>query len=127
MTATDRAVDLARRAAVAASDKLAQNIVAIDVSEHVGITDIFLICSASNDRQVRAIADAVEAALDEIDVDPIRREGEREARWILLDYIDIVVHVQHTEEREFYQLDRLWRDCPLVALPDSVTAEGAPS
>ena len=120
MTASPVAVDLAVRAARAAADKMAQNIVAVDVSETLTITDVFLICSATNDRQVRAISDAIEAALDEIDVDPVRREGEREARWILLDYVDIVVHVQHQEERAYYQLERLWRDCPTIALPDDV-------
>lgn len=116
MTAAPRAVEWARIAAAAASDKLATDIVAIDVSQTIGITDIFLVCSAANDRQVRAVVDAVEARLDEIDVDPLRREGEQEGRWVLLDYGDIVVHVQHVEEREFYQLPRLWRDCPTVDL-----------
>ena len=116
MTAATRAIDWARLAASAAADKLATDIVAIDVSETIGITDIFLVCSGSNDRQVRAIVDAVEAKLDEIDIDPLRREGEQEGRWVLLDYGDIVVHVQHAEEREFYQLPRLWRDCPSIDL-----------
>ena len=120
MTAGAVAVDLAVRAARAAADKMATDIIAVDVSETLSITDVFLICSASNDRQVRAISDAIEAALDEIDVDPVRREGEREARWILLDYVDIVVHVQHQEERAYYQLERLWRDCPTIELPDDV-------
>jgi len=117
MSASDRAVQWATRAAQAASDKLATDIVALDVSDRVGITDIFLICSASNDRQVRAVVDAIEASLDEIDVDPLRREGEQEGRWVLLDYGDFVAHVQHEEEREYYQLPRLWRDCPTIALP----------
>lgn len=116
MTAAPRAIDWARLAAAAASEKLATDIVAMDVSQTIGITDIFLVCSASNDRQVRAIVDAIEAKLDEIDVDPLRREGEQEGRWVLLDYGDIVVHVQHAEEREFYQLPRLWRDCPSIDL-----------
>jgi ribosome-associated protein len=120
MTASPYAADLVVRAARAAADRMAEDIIALDVSEAVSITDIFLICSATSDRQVRAISDAIEAALDEIDVDPVRREGEREGRWILLDYVDMVVHVQHTEERDFYQLDRLWRDCPTVDLPDDV-------
>lgn len=120
MAANPYSVDLALRAARAAADKLADDIVAIDVSETLSITDVFLICSASNDRQVKAISDAIEAALDQIDVDPVRREGEREGRWILLDYVDIVVHVQHAEEREYYQLSRLWRDCPEIELPDEV-------
>jgi ribosome-associated protein len=117
MSASDRAVQWATRAAQAASDKLATDIVALDVSDRVGITDIFLICSASNDRQVRAVVDAIEASLDEIDVDPLRCEGEQEGRWVLLDYGDFVAHVQHEEEREYYQLPRLWRDCPTIALP----------
>ena len=117
MSASDRAVQWATRAAQAASDKLATDIVALDVSDRMGITDIFLICSASNDRQVRAVVDAIEASLDEIDVDPLRREGEQEGRWVLLDYGDFVAHVQHEEEREYYQLPRLWRDCPTIALP----------
>ena len=126
MRASDRAVQWATLAAQAAADKLATEIVALDVSDRVGITDIFLICSASNDRQVRAVVDAIEAALDEIDVDPLRREGEQEGRWVLLDYGDFVAHVQHTEEREYYQLPRLWRDCPTIALPiDTGAADAA--
>jgi len=86
------------------------------------ITDVFVVCSASNDRQVRAIVDAVEERLRLLDAKPVRREGEREGRWVLLDYVDIVVHVQHEEERSFYSLERIWRDCPEVNLPESVTA-----
>ena len=122
MSATDRALELVRTAAQAASDKLADNIVAFDVSEQLVITDAFLLCSAPNDRQVRAIVDEVEERLREIVAKPVRREGEREGRWVLLDYADVVVHIQHEEERSFYALERLWRDCPLVPLPDTVTA-----
>ncbi|TXH45478.1 MAG: ribosome silencing factor [Actinobacteria bacterium] len=118
MTASERALDLVRLAAAAAADKKADNIVAIDVSEQLAITDVFLLCSAGNDRQVKAIVDAVEEALDAVDVDPVRREGERTGRWVLLDYVDFVVHVQHSDERQFYGLDRLWRDCPVIALPE---------
>ncbi len=118
MTASPRAVELTMRAAQAASDKLALDILAIDVSDHLALTDVFLIASADNDRQVRAIADAIEASLDEIDVDPVRREGKREGRWILLDYLDIVVHVQHSEERIYYALERLWKDCPAIPIPE---------
>lgn len=118
MTASERAVELAEIAAQAASDKLATDIVAIDVSDHLALTDVFVLASADNDRQVRAIADAIEAALDEVDVDPLRREGQREGRWILLDYLDIVVHVQHVEERSYYALERLWKDCPTLPLPE---------
>jgi ribosome-associated protein len=122
MTATDRAVELVRAAAQAASDKQAENIMAFDVSEQLVITDAFVLCSAPNDRQVRAIVDAVEDELRDIGAKPVRREGERDGRWVLLDYADIVVHVQHEEERTFYALERLWRDCPLIPLPDTVTS-----
>jgi len=87
---------------------------------------VFLICSASNDRQVRAIVDAVEEALRTTGVRPVRREGHREGRWVLLDYVEIVVHVQHEEERSFYALERIWRDCPTLDLPTSV-ATGLPT
>ncbi len=117
MAATERAIDWTIRAALAAAEKKAGDIVAIDVSEKLAITDVFLILTGSNDRQVRAIADAVEEALDLIDVDPVRREGTQQGRWILLDYVDIVVHVQHEEERAFYDLERLWKDCPYIEIP----------
>ncbi len=120
MTASDRALELAMIAAHAASEKQAENIVALDVSETLVITDIFLLCSASSDRQVKAIVDGIEAALDLIDVDPVRREGQREGRWVLLDYIDIVVHVQHSEEHSYYGLERLWKDGARIELPESV-------
>ncbi|TDE33811.1 ribosome silencing factor [Nonomuraea mesophila] len=121
MTASDRSVQLVRIAAEAAADKLADDILAYDVSEQLVITDAFLLCSATNDRQVRAIVDEIEERLrTEADVKPVRREGEREGRWVLLDYIDIVVHVQHEEDRTFYALERLWKDCPVIALPESV-------
>jgi len=122
VTASPRAVELAILAAEAASEKLAENIVAIDVSETLVITDVFLLCSAANDRQVKSIVDGIEEALDKIDVDPVRREGERDGRWVLLDYIDIVVHVQHDEERHYYGLERLWKDGTRIPLPESVGA-----
>jgi ribosome-associated protein len=121
VTASPRAIELATIAAEAASEKLAENIVAIDVSDTLVITDVFLLCSAANDRQVRSIVDGIEEALDKIDVDPVRREGERDGRWVLLDYIDIVVHVQHAEERTYYGLERLWKDGARIELPESVT------
>lgn len=120
MPATEHAVELVTAAAEAAADKLAEQIVAFDVSEQLSITDAFLVCSASNDRQVRAIVDAIEERLRDHDARPVRREGEREGRWVLLDYVDVVVHVQHNEDRIFYALERLWRDCPEIPLPDSV-------
>ena len=122
MAATDHALSLIRAAAEAASDKLASDIVAFDVSEQLVITDAFLVCSAPNDRQVKAIVDEIEDRLLRIGSKPVRREGERDGRWVLLDYSDIVVHVQHEEERAFYALERLWRDCPVIPLPESVTS-----
>ena len=117
MAATERALDWTIRAAQAAAEKKATDIVAIDVSEKLAITDVFLILTGSNDRQVKAISDAVEEALDKIDIDPVLREGQATGRWILLDYVDIVVHIQHEEERAFYDLERLWKDCPYIDLP----------
>ncbi len=122
MTATERAVELVVIAAEAASDKLAQNIIAFDVSEQLVITDAFVLCSAPNDRQVKSIVDEVEDRLRAVGAKPIRREGERDGRWVLIDYGEIVVHVQHEEERAYYSLERIWRDCPAIPLPDSVTS-----
>ncbi len=123
MTATQQALDLTAAAATAAADKRAGEIVAFDVSEQLVITDVFLICSAANDRQVRAVVDAVEDRLLELGTKPVRREGEREGRWVLLDFGDVVVHVQHWEERAYYALERIWRDCPAIPLPAAVTSE----
>ncbi len=124
MTATERAVELIEIAAAAAADKLATGIIAYDVSEQLVITDVFLLCSAANDRQVRAIVDEVEAKLRLAGVKPVRREGEREGRWVLLDYLDVVIHVQHSDERAFYSLERLWKDCPLLPLPEPAATSG---
>ena len=120
MTASPEAVATAIAAAEAASDKLATDIVAIDVSEKLVITDVFVLCSAQNDRQVRAVVDAVEERLHGLGAKPLRREGESEGRWVLLDFGDVVVHVQLAEERIHYALERLWKDCPVVELPESV-------
>ena len=120
MTASDRAIQLARDAAAAAADKLALDVVALDVSDHLVITDVFLVASAPNDRQVRAIVDAVEERLHRVGAKPIRREGEREGRWALLDYGEVVIHVQHSDERTYYGVERLWRDCPPLDLPEEV-------
>lgn len=122
MTATEHAVELVYAAARAASEKLAQQIVAFDVSEQLAITDAFLIASATNDRQVKAIVDEIEDKLREVGAKPVRREGERDGRWVLIDYGEIVVHVQHEEERAYYALERLWRDCPTIDLPPDVTS-----
>lgn len=120
VTVSTRARELALAAAEAASDKLATDILAFDVSEQLVITDVFVLCSAANDRQVRAVVDAVEERLRGIGAKPARREGEREARWVLLDYIDMIVHIQHAEERIYYSLERIWKDCPPLELPDEV-------
>jgi ribosome-associated protein len=123
VTIPDRSQELINVAAQAAADKLAHDIIAFDVSEVLSITDAFLIASAANDRQVRAIAEEIEDQLrEQLDTKPVRREGEREGRWILLDYLDIVVHVQHSEERSFYSLDRLWKDCPELPVPADALA-----
>ncbi|WP_285728912.1 ribosome silencing factor [Nocardiopsis sp. ATB16-24] len=119
MTATDRALELVRVAAEAASDKRAQEIIAYDVSEQLVITEAFVLCSAPNDRQVRSIVDEIEDQLRlQAGAKPVRREGERDGRWVLLDYADIVVHIQHEEERGYYGLERLWKDCPEIELPE---------
>ena len=114
MTASAEAVTMATVAARAAASKLAQDVIVIDVSDQLFITDCFVIASASNERQVNAIVEEVEEKMRLAGYKPARREGAREGRWILLDYVDIVVHIQHADERSFYALDRLWRDCPLI-------------
>lgn len=116
MTASAEAVEMATVAARAAAAKLAQDIVVIDVSGQLVITDLFVIASAGNERQVGAIVDEVEEKMRLAGYKPARREGTREGRWVLLDYVDIVVHIQHSDERDFYALDRLWRDCPVVEI-----------
>jgi ribosome-associated protein len=125
VTATPRAVELVETAALAAADKLADAIIAYDVSDQLTITDAFLLCSASNDRQVHAIVDEVELRMKQAGAPLVRREGEREGRWVLLDYLDIVVHVQHVEERTYYALERLWKDCPQISLPDLAKTPGS--
>jgi ribosome-associated protein len=110
--------ELAVAAARAAADKQARDIAILDVHGLIVITDYFVICSAGTDRQVRTIVEEVERALRELGRKPLRREGETESRWVLLDYVDVVVHVFAEEEREFYDLERLWRDAPRVELED---------
>nr|WP_313505797.1 ribosome silencing factor [Kocuria rhizophila] len=115
MTATTESIDLVRAAALAADQKKAENVVAFDVSESLAITDVFMVASAPNERQVSAVVDAVEEALIErFDRRPLRREGKGEGRWVLLDFGDAVIHVLHDEDREFYALERLWGDCPAI-------------
>jgi ribosome-associated protein len=118
MTASTEARETALLAAQAAADKLATNVAIVDVSERLAITDAFVLASAPNERQVQAIVDEVEERLREHGVKPVRREGVAEARWVLLDFIDVVVHVQHAEERAYYALERLWKDCPTIPFVD---------
>ncbi|SDL15169.1 ribosome silencing factor [Arthrobacter sp. ok362] len=116
MTATDSSITTARHAARAASEKLAEDIVALDVSERLALADVFLIASAPSERQVNAIVDGIEDELAKFDQKPVRREGRSGGRWVLLDYSNVVIHVQHEEDRIFYALERLWKDCPVVDL-----------
>lgn len=126
MTATDHALSLTQVAAQAAADKLGTDIVAFDVSDRLAITDVFLIVTAKNERQVSAIVDAVEEALYKAGAKAARREGDREARWVLVDFGDVILHAQHEDERHLYSLDRLWRDCPQIPLQlDTAPAEAS--
>nr|WP_255480515.1 ribosome silencing factor [Quadrisphaera sp. RL12-1S] len=112
---------MAVAAARAASEKGATEVLALDVSEQLVITDVFVLAAAANDRQVRAVVDAVEDALHQLGSDAVRREGMNEARWVLLDFADVVVHVQLAEDRQYYALERLWKDGPAIELPEDVT------
>ncbi len=119
MPASDHAVTLGLAAAQAAADKLATDVLLLDVSAQLVITDVFLLASAPNDRQVKAVVDEVEDRLRDLGAKPLRREGAQEGRWVLLDFGDIVVHVQHQEERVYYALERLWKDCPVIPFVDA--------
>lgn len=126
MTAHEESVRLITVAARAAADKKATEIRAYDVSEIVGITDAYLLATGSNEPQVKAIVEEIEEKLREDGGHkPIRREGDKEGRWVLLDFGDIVIHVQHEEEREYYALERLWRDSPLIDLPKDLHGPAA--
>ena len=118
MAATEQSRRLALVAAQAAADKKADDLVLLDVSEQLVITDCFVIASAPNERQVEAVVDAVEEKMRAAGTKPVRREGAREGRWVLLDFVDVVVHVQHAEERSVYELERLWKDCPRIEFED---------
>jgi len=117
MSLSERAHEALLDAAEAALDKLATDLVGLDVSGQTPLTDAFLLCSGRNERMVGAIHDAVEKKLYERGYSKVRQEGRADGRWILLDFGDLIVHVFHEEERLFYQLERLWADCPAVALP----------
>lgn len=125
MSATESSIALTRVAAQAAAEKLAQDIVGLDVSERLALTDVFLVASAASERQVNAVVDGIEEALLKIDRRPLRREGRREGRWVLLDYGEIVVHVQHEEDRVFYALERLYNDSPTLDLQLDEPVAGA--
>lgn len=123
MSITDEARRMAETAALAADEKLATNIAAIDVSDVLAITEVFVLASADTERQVASIVEEVEDELTKQGFEPKRREGNRENRWVLLDYGPIVVHVQRNDQREFYGLDRLYHDCPLLDIPGVDTPE----
>ncbi|MCX7522246.1 ribosome silencing factor [Microbacterium sp. STN6] len=116
MTATERARELLAIAAKAADSRGGEDAVALDVSGPLPLADIFLLVTGTSERAVAAIADGVEDALIAAGVKPLRREGRAEARWVLLDFGDLVVHVFHEQDRMFYSLERLWKDCPVVPL-----------
>ena len=127
MTASAEARETALIAAQAAADKLATDVSIVDVSDRLAITDAFVLTSAPNERQVQSIVDEVEERLREHGVKPVRREGVAEGRWVLLDFVDIVVHVQHAEERAYYALERLWKDCPVIPFTDQAAPAAAPA
>jgi ribosome-associated protein len=112
-------------AAQAAADKLATDVSIVDVSDRLAITDAFVLASAPNERQVQSIVDSVEERLREHGIKPVRREGVAESRWVLLDFVDVVVHVQHAEERAYYSLERLWKDCPVIPFVDAAAPPAA--
>ncbi len=124
MTAADSTRELVAIAAAAAESKGAEDLVAFDVSEPLPLVDVFLLATGSSERNVAAIADAVEEAMHEHGVKRLRREGRHESRWVLLDFGDLVVHVFHEQERVFYGLERLWKDCPIVPI-DAVAPASA--
>ena len=116
MAASDRALELVRIAALAADSKSGEDLVALDVSGPLPLTDVFLLATGRNERNVLSIASEVEDKLNETGVKTLRREGRAEGRWVLLDFGDLVVHVFHEEDRMYYALERLWKDCPVVPL-----------
>ena len=122
MTASDHARELVRIAAHAADSKQGEDLVALDVSGPLPLTDVFLLASGRNERNVLAIAAEVEDKLNEAGVKTLRREGRAEGRWVLLDFGDLVVHVFHEQERVYYGLERLWKDCPVVQIEVAAAA-----
>lgn len=125
MTASDRALALTQVAAAAADAKQGEDIVALDVSGPLPLTDVFVLVTGRNERNVQAIASEVEDRMIEAGAKPVRREGRAEGRWILLDFSDVIVHIFHEEERLFYSLERLWKDCPAIPLDLTGSAASA--
>jgi ribosome-associated protein len=125
VTASEHALDLVKIAAAAADSKQGEDLVALDVSGPLPLTDVFLLVTGRNERNVVAIASEIEDKMIEAGTKPLRREGRQEGRWVLLDFGDIVVHVFHEEDRMYYSLERLWKDCPAIPieLPVGHTAE----
>jgi len=119
MTISARTLEITQAAAAAVIEKIGTDLVAIDLSDQLVLSEVFLIATGQNVAQVDAIADEVERQLITIGEKPARRE--KGAEWILLDYSDLVVHIQSTELRKYYMLDRLWNDCPTIDL-DAVKA-----
>lgn len=116
MTATPHAHEMLKIAALAADAKQAEDLIALDVSEPLPLADIFLLATGRNERNVIAIASEIEDKMIDAGHKTLRREGRAEGRWILLDFGDLVVHVFHSEERIYYSLERLWKDCPAIPL-----------
>jgi len=127
VTASPRALELVKVAALAADSKQAEDLVALDVSGPLPLTDIFLIATGRNERNVVAIAGEIEDKMLEAGVKTLRREGRAEGRWILLDFGDVVAHVFHEEDRMYYSLERLWKDCPTIDLDVASAAVAAPA
>jgi len=114
MPASKSVIKLTQVAARAVAEKLGTDMIALDLSDQMVLSEVFLIATGGNVRQVDSIADFVEEKLREIGEKPARREGTEE--WVLLDYSDLVVHIQSTTLRNYYMLDRLWNDCPRIEL-----------
>ena len=114
MAAGAQSREMLRIAAIAADSKGGEDLVALDVSQPLPLVDIFLLVTGRSERNVAAIADEIEDKLLEAGHKRLRREGRQESRWVLLDFGDLVVHVFHEEERMYYALERLWKDCPVI-------------
>lgn len=124
MSLSQETQQVVQTAATAAIDKGATDLVALDVTERFPFAEAFLIVTGEVERNVQAISDGIEDTLNESGQRTIRREGREGGRWVLLDFGDVIVHVFHQEEREYYDIERLWRDCPLIEL--EVNTSGLP-